>query len=112
MPPSGPYWPLRATNSVRSPRVSGSRGEPMPSRTAAATIRTVSVMLMPKSEMAVNAFLRLSTLRASLICVFMSGHLTTVEQADNAIGPVREAIVVRDHDHGGAVIAVETFENS
>src|SRR5687767_995625 len=84
----------------------------MPSRTAAATMRTVSVMLMPKREMAVNAFLRLSTLRASLICVFMSGYLATIEQTDDAMGPVGEAIVVRNHHHGRAVIAVETFENS
>src|SRR3954454_5085766 len=80
---------------------------------AGATISTTSVSVMPTSEMAVKTLRRVSTRNASLrLARFMSRHLPAVEKADRASGLLREAVVVRDHDHGRAVFLVQLFEDA
>src|SRR5688572_33123829 len=83
---------------------------------AVATIRTASVMLIPKSEMAVKALRRPSTFNASFSCVFIgvlrSRDLTPVEEPDDPIGAAGESVVVRDHDDRRAIFRVQVLEDS
>src|SRR3954452_25097387 len=80
---------------------------------AVATISTTSVSVIPTSEMAVKTLRRASTRNASLrLAMFMSRHLPAVEKADRATGLLREAIVMRDHHHGRAVLLVQLLENA
>src|ERR1043166_6207328 len=109
--------------SVRSKFCSGSRGAKRLSSTAVATISTTSVRVMPKREMKVKNFRRPRIFNASFRLLFIrfltqhsglstpSGHLSSVEEADDAVGAPREALVVRDHDDRRAVVPVEVVED-
>src|SRR4051795_11173344 len=99
--------PMNRTQSIRPMRDSGAAAPKVLSKIAAATTSTTSVSEMPTSEMAVKILRRARTLKASLREVFMSGHLPPVEQPHRAPGARGEAVVVRDHDDGRAVVSVE-----